>query len=252
MSKGRHGTLFLRDGVGGWGGRWWEGGGNGGGGLCLEETLRAPVPRLSGTLLMLVRYLSRAVYQSFRRPFSGAVPWQGGALRTTITGKDSDGSQRANRVVLTVIIVVCGFSLCPLNPEESHTKKRKFQKCKMSYCSAHHTFRTRHAALDTGAHQSAQLDEQPVRVGVLLLRAGSCFTHMAGFLQPKCMPWRSRLTHSRPGRKYRFPQLWLGWASSPSTSSHSRTKPLIVTALRHRKSVTRMMCSLSQSCHVYG
>ena len=37
-----------------------------------------------------------------------------------------------------------------------------------------------------------------------------------------------------------------GRTSSPSASSHSITKPLIVTALRHKTSVTRRMCSLSR------
>ena len=49
------------------------------------------------------------------------------------------------------------------------------------------------------------------------------------------MPWRSRLTHHSPGRTL-----------SPSVSNHSYTKPLIVTALRHRTSDTRMMYSLSR------
>ena len=59
-------------------------------------------------------------------------------------------------------------------------------------------------------------------------RLWSSFTHLAGFLQPKRMP-----------RKCRFTQLHLARTSSPSASSQSCTKPLIVTAL------TRMMCSLS-------
>ena len=68
-------------------------------------------------------------------------------------------------------------------------------------------------------------------------RAGlwSSFKHLAGFLKLKRMPRKSCLTQVSPGR-----------TSSPSASSHSYTKPLIVTPLRHSTSVTFMMCSLSR------
>ena len=62
----------------------------------------------------------------------------------------------------------------------------------------------------------------------------SSFKDLAGFLKLKRMPRKSRLTHSRPGR-----------TSCPSASSLSSTKPWIVDPLRHKTSVTRMMCSLS-------
>ena len=80
-------------------------------------------------------------------------------------------------------------------------------------------------------HQAAQL-------GCVLAscRAGlrSSFTHLAGFLLLKRMPRKSCFTQVLPGR-----------TSSPF-ASRSSTKPWIVTALRHRTSVTRMMCSLSR------
>ena len=60
----------------------------------------------------------------------------------------------------------------------------------------------------------------------------SSFTPLVGFLQLKRMPRRSRLTQVAPGR------------TSPSASSQSCTRLLVVTALRHRTSVTRRMCSL--------
>ena len=63
----------------------------------------------------------------------------------------------------------------------------------------------------------------------------SSFKHLAGFLKLKRMPRRSLFT-----------QLLLGCTSSPSASSHSSTKPWIVTALEHRTSITFMMCSLSR------
>ena len=68
-------------------------------------------------------------------------------------------------------------------------------------------------------------------------RAGlwSSFKHLAGFLKLKRMPRRSLFT-----------QLLLGRASSSSESSHPCTRLVIVTALRHSTSVTRMMCSLSR------
>ena len=51
-------------------------------------------------------------------------------------------------------------------------------------------------------HQPAQLDEEPVRVCVLLLRAMEFFHALGDFLVPqlKCMPRRSCLTHFRLGR----------------------------------------------------
>ena len=68
-------------------------------------------------------------------------------------------------------------------------------------------------------------------------RAGlwSSFTHLAGFLKLKRMPWRSCLIQVPPER-----------TSSPCASSHSSNRPLVVTALRHSTSVTRMMCSLNR------
>ena len=64
-------------------------------------------------------------------------------------------------------------------------------------------------------------------------RAGlwSSFKHLAGYLKLRRMPCKSCLTHHSPGR-----------ASSPSASSQSCTRTLIVTALRHSTSVTSMMC----------
>ena len=63
----------------------------------------------------------------------------------------------------------------------------------------------------------------------------SSFAHLAGFLQLKRMPCSRRFSQVSPGR-----------TSSPSASSHWYTRFLIVTALRHRTSDTRMMYSLSR------
>ena len=77
------------------------------------------------------------------------------------------------------------------------------------------------------------------RCALASCRAGlwSSFKHLAGFLKLKRMPRKSSLTQVVPGR-----------TSSPSASSHSSTKPWIVTTLTHRTSVTFMMCSLGASC----
>ena len=80
-------------------------------------------------------------------------------------------------------------------------------------------------------HEPAQLDEEPVRVGLLQTGLWSSFKHLAGFLKLRHMPRKSCFTRVSPGR-----------TSSPSASSHSSTRPLIVTALRHRTSVTFMVC----------
>ena len=105
---------------------WRKGGeeerGRGGGGLCLEETLRSPVPRPfrnpSGAPLAPFQGLSSVL----SRTFASAVLWQGSALRTGTTHNVSIVSFK--RVLLTVIMFMCGFSLCPLNPEESHTQNK--------------------------------------------------------------------------------------------------------------------------------
>ena len=86
-----------------------------------------------------------------------------------------------------------------------------------------------------GAHQPAQLDEEPVRVGVLLLRAVELFQALGGLLVDQ--------VHAE--QELSDPSL-ARTDVEPSASSQSCTKPLIVTALRHRTSDTRMMCSLSR------
>ena len=80
-------------------------------------------------------------------------------------------------------------------------------------------------------HQPAQLDEQPVLVGLLQSRAVELLQALGGLLE---------------GQAHATHHLWQGRTSSSSALSHSSTRPLIVTALRHSTSVTRRMCSLSQ------
>ena len=96
------------------------------------------------------------------------MPWPFWTVR--FTAKKTETTHNVSivsfkRVVLTVIFVMCGFSLCPLNPEESHTKKFK-----MSYCFFHHTFRTHHAALDLYLLPHLQLRAHPPSVALPLLR----------------------------------------------------------------------------------
>ena len=84
-------------------------------------------------------------------------------------------------------------------------------------------------------HQPAQLDEQPVPVGLLQSRAVELFHALGGLLEAQ-----AHATHELSD-----PPL-AGTDVESSASSHSCTKPLIVTALKHKTSVTSMMCSLSR------
>ena len=99
--------------------RWWCVGGR-------------PSRSLSRTLLVLVRPL----ISPFGDLCKGS-PMARSAPLTTITGKDWDDSQHANRVIQACgthcIFVMCGFSLCPINPEESHTCGKISKNVKMSY-----------------------------------------------------------------------------------------------------------------------
>ena len=117
---------------------------------ALRRHFGSPSRGPSGAFLVLVRYLSRAVCQSFRGPLQ-AVLWQEGALRTTIMRKDGDDSQRVNRVIQAcgTHCLICCVDLvrAPLNPEESQTCGNNSQKLKLTCCSTHHSFRTHHAAL---------------------------------------------------------------------------------------------------------
>ena len=71
-----------------------------------------------------------------------------------------------------------------------------------------------------GAHEPAQLDEEPVRVGVLLLRAAELFHALDGFLATQAL-------------------------SDPiSAGTGVESVEQSVHALRHRTSETRMMCTL--------
>ena len=79
-------------------------------------------------------------------------------------------------------------------------------------------------------HEPAQLDEEPVRVGLLQSRAVELLQALGGLLVAQA--------HAT--------QEWPRRTSCPSASSHSCTKLLIVTALRHRTSDTRMVYSLSR------
>ena len=77
------------------------------------------------------------------------------------------------------------------------------------------------------------ISHQPVRVGVLLLRAVEVF-HALGFLVAQAHAVQEPSDPLSTGTHVE------------SALSHSRTRPLIVTALRHRTSDTRRMCSLSR------
>ena len=68
-------------------------------------------------------------------------------------------------------------------------------------------------------HEPAQLDEEPVRVGLLQSRAVELLQALGGLLEAQAHAVQK--------------SWWLGRASSPSASSHSSTRPLTVTALRH-------------------
>ena len=75
----------------------------------------------------------------------------------------------------------------------------------------------------------SQLDEQPVRVGVLLLRAVELFHALGGRLVAQAHATQESLHPTSAG-----------------TDVQSLGFDLIVTALRHRTSITRMMWSLSR------
>ena len=62
---------------------------------ALRRPFGGPYRGPSGALLVLIRCLSGDSYRPSQAP-NGAVLWQENALRTTITGKDGDDSQRAN------------------------------------------------------------------------------------------------------------------------------------------------------------
>ena len=65
---------------------------------ALKRQFGCPYRGPSGALLVLVRCLSGNSYRPFQAP-DGAVLWQRRALRTTMTGKNGDDSQRANRII---------------------------------------------------------------------------------------------------------------------------------------------------------
>ena len=91
----------------------------------------------------------------FQAP-NGAVLWQGSALRTTITGKDGDDSQRANRV-----LHACGTQShnCYLwiQSVPAHIPK-KMKIIILTCCSAHHSFRTHHAAVEKQELSSSETE----------------------------------------------------------------------------------------------
>ena len=74
-------------------------------------------------------------------------------------------------------------------------------------------------------HEPAQLDEQSMRVGVLMFRAVELCQALGGLLAAQAYATQEFLYSDR--------------TSSPSVSSPSSTKPWIVTALKHKTSVTR-------------
>ena len=101
--------------------------------------------------------------------FASAVLWHdhGKRRRRLTTCQSCHSSVWYSLSLLLCVDVVCARS----NPEESHTKKNLFQKCKMSYCSAHQTFRTHHAALEASRMMllSAMLDAQRAAPRSILL-----------------------------------------------------------------------------------
>ena len=125
MSQGRQGTLSQRDGVGG--GREMEGREEEGGEIwrrvasALKRPFGHPFRGLSGTFPVLVRYLSGASY-GLSGTFASAVLWQG--ARSGPQSREKTGTthnmriESFTRVARTVIFAMCGFSPCPLNPEE--------------------------------------------------------------------------------------------------------------------------------------
>ena len=154
MSQGRHGTLSQRDGVGGWGGRWW---------WCVEgrrrnvegeegaSALRRPFGRpsrgLSGTLLVLV--LPRCLSGAFRGPLPAqscgkerAPHHDHGKRRRRLTTCQSCHSN----VRYSLSLLLCVDLACARSTQKNHILK-KSKNGKMSYCSAHRTFRRHHAAL---------------------------------------------------------------------------------------------------------
>ena len=151
MSQGLQGTLSPE----GWYGRPEGERGGGGGGDGREEggrgafALRRPFGRPScdpsGALVVLVRYLCRTVYQSFRGPLPAQSCGKGARLRTTVAGKDGDDLQR---VWYSLSFLYVWFGPCQLDSEESHPCGKKSPKRKPTHRSAHHSFRTHHAALD--------------------------------------------------------------------------------------------------------
>ena len=92
---------------------------------ALRRPFGRPSRGLSGTLLVPFWGLSSV----HSRTFASVVLWQGASSRPRSREKTGTAHNVSivsfKLAVLTVIIVMCGFSLCPLNPEESHTKKTK-------------------------------------------------------------------------------------------------------------------------------
>ena len=139
-------VLGAGKGGGGGGGVWREGGeeerGREGGGLCLEETLRAPVPR------------------PFKNPSARPVPFQAlssvlsGTFASAVRALDHDHGKRRRRLTTcqschssvwySLSLLLCVDLVCARSTQKNDILFKNKQK--MSYCSAHHTFRTHHAA----------------------------------------------------------------------------------------------------------
>ena len=85
-------------------------------------------------------------------------------------------------------------------------------------------------------HQPAQLNEQPVRVGLLQSRAVELFHALGRLLEAQAHPVEE------------LPHPAFAWNERrvPLRRAIRSTTPLIVTALRHRTSVTGRMCSLNR------
>ena len=85
-------------------------------------------------------------------------------------------------------------------------------------------------------HQPAQLDEQPVRVGLLHSRAVELFQALGGLLETQAHATQELLHLAKAGTDVEL----------LCVEPFAHQAPLIVTALRHRTLVTRRMCSLSR------
>ena len=94
---------------------------------ALKRPFGGPYRGPSGALLVLVRCLSGTLIGPFKRLLAQSC---GKRERCAPRSREKMGTthnvriESFMRVILIVIFVTCGFSPCPLNPEESHPKKK--------------------------------------------------------------------------------------------------------------------------------